>query len=92
MEIFGIYIFSTIYILGAAGGTPRIKKFPKMAPEAFKWSNLNLQTLFGAYLCVKTTRFGVGTFEGVVTTPLPPILFRVKGSLQLKYKFALKDE
>ena len=75
MDIFNFF-FSTIYILGAAGGTPRIKKFPKMAPEAFKWSNLNLQTLFGAYLCVKTTRFGVGTFEGVVSTP-PPILFRV---------------
>ena len=49
---FQYFFFSTIYILGAAGGTPRIKKFPKKAPEAFKWSNLNLQTLFGAYLCV----------------------------------------
>ena len=68
---FRLIFFSTIYILGAAGGTPRIKKFPKMAPEAFKWSNLNLQTLFGAYLCDKTTRFGVGTFGGVVSTTPP---------------------
>ena len=76
MEIFNFF-FSTIYILGAAGGTPRIKKFPKMAPEAFKWSNLNLQTLFGAYLCVKTTRFGVGTFGGVVSTPPPSCMLHL---------------
>ena len=77
MEIFNFFFFSTIYILGAAGGTPRIKKIPKMAPEAFKWSNLNLQTLFGAYLCVKTPRFGVEKF-GLMIAPTPE-LNRAKG-------------
>ena len=46
-----------------------------MAPEATKWSNLNLQTLFGACLCVKTHRFGVGKF-GLMIAP-PPNLNRV---------------
>ena len=47
MWILGINFFSTIYILGAPGGTLRKKKSPKMAPGASKWSNLKLRTLFG---------------------------------------------
>ena len=45
-----------------------------MAPGASKWSNLNLQILFGACLCVKTPRFGVGKVERVVSTPPPYFL------------------
>ena len=68
MEIF-IFFFSTIYIVGAPGGTPRKTNSPKMAPEATKWSNLNLQTLFGACLCVKTPRFGIGKFVLMIAPP-----------------------
>ena len=49
------------------------KLAPKMASEASKWTNLNLQTIFGAFLCVKTPRFSVGKFWGMIAPPPPPL-------------------
>ena len=37
-----------------------------MASGASKWANLNLQTIFGALLCVKNPRFSVGKFWGMI--------------------------
>ena len=86
MVKFHNFFFSTIYILGAAGGTPEKKFAPKMAPGASKWANLNLQTIFGAFLCVKTPRFSVGKFWLMIAPPPEP--FRVK-SLKAKSNILL---